>query len=149
MRGSKCYEYRARRCVEFVETDLAGIVHWSNFFRYLEGAEHEFFRSVGLSAQMKVDGQVIGWPRVHVECKFIHPLKFEDEVEVHLVVREIGQRSIRYNFTLSRVSGSERGVVARGKYAATCVRVLREAGGIESIAIPGAVLEKIGEAPGS
>ena len=136
MSGSKCYEYRALRCVEFADTDLAGILHWSNFVRYLEVAEHEFFRSVGLSTQMKVDGQVIGWPRVHVECELIHPLKFEDEVEVHLVVREIGRRSIRYNFTLSRVSGSKRELVARGKYAATCVRVLQEAGEIESMSIP-------------
>ena len=149
MSASRGYEYRARRRVEFAETDLAGIVHWTNFFRYLEVAEHEFFRSVGLSVQMEIDGQAIGWPRVHAECKFIRPLKFEDDVEVHLVVREIGRRSIRYSFALSRVSGGEREVVARGRYAATCVRILGEGGGIEPIAIPGMVLEKIGEAPGS
>ena len=149
MSASRCFEYRARRRVEFADTDLAGIVHWSNFFRYLEVAEHEFFRSLGLAVQMEIDGEAIGWPRVHAECKFVRPLKFEDEVEVHLVVREIGRRSIRYSFTLSRASGGEPEVVALGRYAATCVRIHGKSGGIEPIAIPSVVLEKIGEAPGS
>jgi acyl-CoA thioester hydrolase len=41
------FEYKVRRRVEFSETDMAGIVHYSNFFRYMEAAEHEFFRSLG------------------------------------------------------------------------------------------------------
>ena len=43
------YEQRIRRRVEFSETDMAGIVHYSNFFRYMEAAEHEFFRALGFS----------------------------------------------------------------------------------------------------
>ena len=30
------YEFKAVRRVEFSETDMAGIVHFSNFFRYME-----------------------------------------------------------------------------------------------------------------
>ena len=37
------------RRVEFVDTDMAGIVHFTNFFRYMEQAEAEFFRSQGHS----------------------------------------------------------------------------------------------------
>ena len=37
------------RTVEFSETDMAGIVHYSNFFRYMESAEHAFFRALGFS----------------------------------------------------------------------------------------------------
>ena len=46
------YEFKAIRRVEFAETDMAGIVHYSNFFRYMETAEHGFFRSLGLSVVM-------------------------------------------------------------------------------------------------
>ena len=38
-----------RRRILFHETDLAGIVHFSNFFKYMEEAEHAFVRSIGLS----------------------------------------------------------------------------------------------------
>ena len=42
------YEYRAERTIEFAETDMAGIVHFSNYFRFMEATEHYFFRSLGL-----------------------------------------------------------------------------------------------------
>ena len=50
------YEFKVRRRVEFSETDMAGIVHYSNFFRYMEAAEHAFFRSLGLSIHKQPGG---------------------------------------------------------------------------------------------
>ena len=41
------YEFKATRQVEFSETDMAGIMHFSNFFRFMETAEHGFYRSLG------------------------------------------------------------------------------------------------------
>jgi len=43
------YEFKAVRRVEFSDTDTAGIMHYSNYFRFMETAEHGFFRSLGLS----------------------------------------------------------------------------------------------------
>ena len=45
-------EFKVVRRVEFSETDMAGIVHYSNFFRYMETAEHGFFRRLGYSVVM-------------------------------------------------------------------------------------------------
>ena len=42
-------EYRLRRRVQFHETDAAGIVHFSWFYRYMEEAEHALWRQAGLS----------------------------------------------------------------------------------------------------
>ena len=36
------------RLVEFYETDLAGIAHFSNFYRWMESAEHAFKRERGM-----------------------------------------------------------------------------------------------------
>jgi len=46
------YEFKATRQVEFSETDMAGIMHYSNFFRFMETAEHGFYRSLGFSVVM-------------------------------------------------------------------------------------------------
>ena len=46
------YEFKAVRRVEFSDTDMAGIVHFANFFRYMETAEHGFYRSLGFSVIM-------------------------------------------------------------------------------------------------
>ena len=50
------YEFKAVRRVEFSETDMAGIVHFSNFFRMMEATEHAFFRSLGFTIQGHENG---------------------------------------------------------------------------------------------
>src|SRR4051795_12288466 len=90
------YEFKAVRRVEFSETDMAGIVHFSNFFRYMETAEHGFFRSLGFSVVMNQTDPPVGWPRVNAECEYRQPLRFEDEVEIHLLVSEKKSKSLSY-----------------------------------------------------
>ena len=68
--------FRTIRRVEFHETDMAGIVHFSNFFRYMEAAEHEFLRSRGLSVVLDWEGQRLTFPRVAASCDFRRPLRF-------------------------------------------------------------------------
>ena len=55
-------EYVHRRRVQFYETDAAGIVHFSWYFRYMEEAEHALWRAAGLSVPPPGGG--VGWPRV-------------------------------------------------------------------------------------
>ena len=82
------------RRVQFHETDAAGIVHFSCFFRYMEEAEHALWRSVGLS--VAAPDSPFGWPRVAVSADFRHPLRFEDEVEIHLQIVAMTDRSLKY-----------------------------------------------------
>ena len=60
---------------------MAGIVHFSNFFRYMESAEHAFFRSFGHSVTLNEMDEMMGLPRVQASCDYRHPLRFEDEME--------------------------------------------------------------------
>jgi acyl-CoA thioester hydrolase len=80
--------------VYFYETDAAGIVHFSNYLRYLEEAEHALWRENGLSIAAR-DARV-GWPRVAVSFDYRRPLRFEDEFEIHLRVEDVSQRTMRY-----------------------------------------------------
>ncbi|HEY2572730.1 MAG TPA: thioesterase family protein, partial [Verrucomicrobiaceae bacterium] len=86
--------------VHFHETDMAGIMHFANFFRLMERTEHAFFRSLGLSIVDRHDDvareERVGWPRVSASCDYLSPLRFEDEVEVELLVEEVRTRSLRY-----------------------------------------------------
>ena len=117
------HRYVHRDLVQFSDTDMAGIVHFSNFFRFMERAEHAFFRSLGLSVVEKEDpsmeGNPVGWPRVHASCDFLAPLFFEDEVEVELLVEELRTRSIRYLFRVRKLDGT---LCGEGKIAAVCVQ---------------------------
>jgi acyl-CoA thioester hydrolase len=140
------YEFKAVRRVEFSETDMAGIVHYSNFFRYMEIAEHGFFRALGHSVVMDDFEPAVGWPRVHAECEYRQPLRFEDEVEIHLLVSAKKSKSLSYVFKFSRINGAKHEPVARGSVTVVCVT--KEAGGKFSAAqIPKAFADKIDVAP--
>lgn len=92
--------FRYPRRVQFHETDLAGIAHFSWYFRYMEEAEHALWRHLGMS--IAAPGAAIVFPRVAATCDFKAPLRFEDEFEVVILVEAIGRRSIRYACTLEK-----------------------------------------------
>ncbi len=140
-------EFTLTRRVEFAETDMAGIVHFSNFFKMMEATEHAFFRSLGFTIHGHEEGTTTGWPRVSASCEYRAPLRFEEEVEIHLRVAEVRTRSIRYEFTFRKAAdGTE---VARGKVAAVCASVEKATGKLVPVAIPEAIRAKITAAPGT
>ncbi len=140
------YEFKAVRRVEFSETDMAGIVHYSNFFRYMETAEHGFFRSLGFSIMMDRFDPPVGWPRVHAECDYSQPLRFEDEVEIHILVTEKKMKSVSYLLKFRKLNASPPVEVARGKLTVVCVTHDKE-GRMKAAAIPKTIAEKIEVAP--
>jgi YbgC/YbaW family acyl-CoA thioester hydrolase len=138
-------EFKLTRRVEFAETDMAGIVHFSNFFRMMEAAEHAFFRSLGHTIHGHENGTTTGWPRVSASCEYRAPLKFEEEVEIHLLVAEVRSRSIRYQFIFRKTAdGTE---VARGQVAAVCATVDKTTGKLAPVPIPEAIRAQITPAP--
>jgi YbgC/YbaW family acyl-CoA thioester hydrolase len=142
------YEFKVTRQVEFSDTDLAGIMHFSNFFRFMEAAEHAFFRSLGFSIHSEGVSESVGWPRVHARCDFKHPLHFEDTVEIRLLVREKKLKSIVYDFIFRKLNGQPAAEVARGTLAVACARRDRTSGKMRGIPIPRAIANKIEVAPG-
>jgi acyl-CoA thioester hydrolase len=139
------YEFKAVRRVEFSETDMAGIVHFSNFFRYMETAEHGFYRSLGFSVILDNYDPPLGFPRVHAACDYKKPLRFEDMLEVHLLVREKRSRVLKYAFRFSKMAGEKMELVATGELTVVCVT--HEPGKMAAVPIPSELAAKIGVAP--
>ena len=139
------YEFKIRRVVEFNETDMAGIVHYANFFHYMEAAEHAFFRSLGFSIWTQHVEPPVGWPRVHAECDFKSPLRFEDEVEVRLLVAEKKSKSLTYHFRFRKLNAKPPIEVARGSVTTVCVTHVH--GKMAAATIPREIAEKIEVAP--
>jgi acyl-CoA thioester hydrolase len=140
------YEFRATRRVEFSDTDMAGIMHYSNFFRFMETAEHGFYRSLGFSVVMPETDPRLGWPRVHAECDYKRPLRFEDLVDIQLLVKERRTKSISYVFRFWKLNEEPRMEVARGLLTIVCVAHNSD-GKMTSVTIPKEIAEKIEAAP--
>ncbi len=139
------YEFKVVRRVEFSETDMAGIVHYSNFFRYMEAAETQFFRSLGFSLMTRQVEPPVGWPRVHAECDYAQPLRFEDEVEIHLLVSQKKTKSLGYAFRFRKLNESPPVEVARGALTAVCVT--HQGGKMRATKIPKVIADRIEVAP--
>ena len=141
------YEFKMTRCVEFADTDLAGIVHFANFFRYMEQAEHAFYRALGFSVHQRTESGVIGWPRVQASCEFRHPVRFEDRIEVHLLVHEKKPKSISYLFVFRKLGDAEAQEVARGSMTVVCASKPHDGTTLKAIAIPPQIAAKLEPAP--
>jgi acyl-CoA thioester hydrolase len=134
------HELVTHRRVEFADTDMEGIIHFSNFFTYMETAEHQFLNAIGSSVATRVDGQRLGWPRLAVGCEFLRPVRFEDTVEIRLLVLRKGARAITYGCEF-RHQGE---LIARGQSTSVCCAMEGE-GGLRSVDIPASLASRIEE----
>ena len=135
----------AQRRVEFAATDMAGIVHFANFYRWMEEAEHEYFRSLGLSIMEKQDdGTYIGWPRVNASCHFEAPAHHNDMLDIHVTVERVGFKSL--TLRMAFFVGEKR--LAHGRMKTACC-ICRPNGTLSSIEIPANYREVIVECPES
>jgi acyl-CoA thioester hydrolase len=129
--------FHTTRFVEFSDTDMAGIVHFSAFFRFMESAEHQLLRSLGFSIFSKVGGDTITFPRVAASCEYHSPARCEDNLEIDVTVRRVGTKSVTYGFQF-RQEGRD---IATGEITGVCCRL--ENGHPVSIPIPETVATKL------
>lgn len=140
------HEFKATRRVEFSDTDMAGIVHFSAFFRYFETVEHAFIRSLGSSVVLPGVEPPMGFPRVHASCDYRRPLRFEDVVELHLLVAEKSRRKLTYQIRFRRIEPGPVEEVAIGRLVVVCVQKTPE-GSMRAVDIPESLARQIEVAP--
>ncbi|MBK1826785.1 acyl-CoA thioesterase [Haloferula rosea] len=129
--------HQIKRRVEFYETDMAGIVHFTNFFRFMEACEHDFLRTLDHELHGVVEGLETGWPRVNATCDYRAPARFGDELTVSLFVEEVRNRSVRYRFDITKGDT----LVAEGRLSVAHVAMTED--GIKAVPLPGELKEKL------
>ena len=123
--------FRTTRRVEFSDTDMAGIAHFANFFRWMEAAECDFLRARGLSVKIDWEGQTLGFPRVAATCDYVKPARFQDVLDIDVTIDRVGTKSVTFAFEFS-CQGAK---LARGKVTSACCRIIGD-NQLEAIAIP-------------
>lgn len=130
-----------RTIVEFADTDMAGIMHFSNFFRFMERAEHAFWRSIGLSVTTVIDGKRVSWPRVQASCDYKLPLRFEEAVDIEVILREVRGKAVKFGFRFLRSESRE--LAAEGSITAVCAAYDGSAGRMRAIEIPAEIAQRL------
>ena len=68
--------------VYYEDTDLAGVVYYANYLRFIERARTEWVRALGVDqAQLKEEQGIVFAVR-RVEADYLQPARFDDELLV-------------------------------------------------------------------
>jgi YbgC/YbaW family acyl-CoA thioester hydrolase len=127
------------RRVEFGDTDMAGIMHFSNFFRFMEVAETDYLRARGLNVSWYADGLKWGFPRVAASCDYQKPAKFQDVLTITVTLERLGTKSVTYRFAFTNQRGEP---IANGSITAVFCKTLSP-DQIEAFAIPDDIRAKL------
>lgn len=128
--------FKNRFRVVWADTDAAGVVHYSNYFRFFERAEEEFYRSLNFSfAETARKG--LWFPRVEAFCQYKKPARFNDLVEVELAIDELRQKSLKITFRILNAETSD--LLASGYV----VIVVADKQTGRSTRIPSEIMEKL------
>lgn len=73
--------------INYYETDKMGIVHHSNYIRFLEEARCNWLRTLGISYE-KLEELGIMIPVLGVYCDYKHHVTFEDVIQIKVIVKE-------------------------------------------------------------
>ncbi|MEM8979691.1 MAG: tol-pal system-associated acyl-CoA thioesterase [Pseudomonadota bacterium] len=92
--------------VYYEDTDLAGIVYYANYLKYIERGRSEFVRELGVDqVKLKADEGIV-FAVTRVEADYLSPARFDDDLTV---TTKIAQASgIRLVFEQAVLRGSEK-----------------------------------------
>lgn len=108
--------------VYYEDTDLAGIVYYANYLKFIERGRSEWIRDLGVDqATLKRDGGLVFAVR-RVEADYLRPARYDDELVVETrLLAETGARLVL-----------EQSVMRAGErlfFATVTIVCLSEAGG--------------------
>lgn len=122
--------------VVWADTDAAQVVHYSNYFRFFERAEEEFYRQLGFSFTDTAK-KGLWFPRVEAFCQYKQPARFNDLLEVEVTVGFLKEKSFRLDF---RIINKETSVMLAAGYV---VIVVADKQNGKATCIPREIVEKL------
>jgi acyl-CoA thioester hydrolase len=99
--------------VQFADVDSSQRIHFTAMFRYMEVAEHQLMRNIGLPYATALQGGA--FPRVHLSCDFRGAIRYDDQLDVTAEVASVGTSSWTVAFTVRNVSGDQEPIAALGR----------------------------------
>ncbi|MDQ8205325.1 acyl-CoA thioesterase [Pelagicoccus sp. SDUM812003] len=137
-------DFTLEKELAFHETDMAGIAHFSNFFRWMEMTEHAFLKSLGVAPVVQEGERFWGWPRVRASCEYHSPIRYGERFDCHLFVKEIKPKAVVYFFRFrKRLDGGEMEPLAKGEMTSVYAGFDVPEQSMKALDLQEALLEKI------
>ena len=88
--------------VRWADTDVALVMHFTNYLRYFEACEEDFYRSISspLNEVQRKYGIIL--PRVEAHCIYKAACPFNDVLDIMMRVRVVAKKTITWGFQAVR-----------------------------------------------
>lgn len=88
------FDYKKR--IRYGETDMMGYLYYGNYAQLYEIGRVETMRNIGLSYKLLEEQYHIMMPVVNVEARYILPAKYDEELTIRTILRELPSRLITF-----------------------------------------------------
>lgn len=97
------------RKAKYYETDQMGIIHHSNYIRWMEEARIDLLDQIGFPYRRFEEMGYIS-PVLHAECEYKKSIKFDDELKIVVSLQELGR--VKFTLRYDIYNLSEEGVLS-------------------------------------
>ena len=100
-----------REQVRFVDTDMMGVVHHTNYFKWFETARVAYLKAAGISLlELMQEGYL--FPVSDVRCAYRESARYDDCLEVFVTMVELSRAKMIFSYKVWRVS--DKALLAEG-----------------------------------
>jgi len=90
-----------REKVRFAETDMMGVVHHANYFRWFEVGRVEYLRQAGIYL-LELMAQGIVFPITDVSCQYKASAQFDDTISIETTMAELSRAKMVFTYRVIR-----------------------------------------------
>jgi len=105
--------------VRYAETDQMGVAYHGEYFAWFEVGRTDLLRGLGLTYR-DLEARGLRLPVIEAHAKYLKPARYDDLLEIHTLVKDVGGASIRFGYEV-RLAGDETPALAHGETAHAAV----------------------------
>lgn len=91
------YKHQHKLRVRYAETDQMNYLYYGNYAQYYEVGRAEAIRALGISYRdLEVEHRIM-MPVLYLECKFLRPAYYDEELRIETIINELPTKMIRFD----------------------------------------------------
>ena len=95
-----------REKVRFVETDMMGVVHHSNYFRWFEMGRVEYLRQARILLLDLMQNDIL-FPITDVSCQYRSSARFDDYILIETTLAELTKAKMVFSYRIVKEENGE------------------------------------------
>ena len=104
-----------RRRAQYHETDQMGIIHHSNYVKWMEEARISYMDQMGFSYR-KVEELGVISPVVNISVSYKKQVSFDNEIQIRVSVKKYNSISLEFNYEFFNASKNEICTIASSRH---------------------------------